>query len=119
MEVHMARTRLLSILTVILVIAPANAETYRDSLYHFDFARPGVWTHWPATSLNSANQFARKRAPGPSIAYLAVSQPTDNLLGTYPYMLIQVQKHKSANSSYEEIERGLTQATRSSTRELQ
>src|SRR5262245_44264500 len=118
MEVHMARTRLLSILTVLLVIAPANAETYRDSLYHFDFAMPGGWTRWPAATLNSANQFARKRAPGHSIEYLAGFQPTGNLLGTYPYMLIQVQKHKSANSSYEEIERGLTQATRSATREL-
>ncbi len=109
--------QLCAALTLAVVVAPAHAETFRDAAYHFEFSMPGGWIRWPAATLNAANQFARQRAPGHAIEFSAGFQPRGNLLGTYPYMLVQVQKHASAGSSYEEIERGLTQATRSAARE--
>jgi hypothetical protein len=118
-DMHMARHyKLFSALTLVLVLAPANAETFRHAAHHFDFSMPGGWTRWPAATLYSANQFARQRASGHQIEFLAGFQPKGNLLGTYPYMLIQVQGHSNSSCSYEEIESGLTQATRSAAREL-
>lgn len=95
-----------------------EAGTYQDPANHYDFALFDNWIRWPNETLEMANQFARSRSLGHNIQFAAGFQRKGQPLGTYPYMLLQIQQHSNVNSSYEEIERGIAAASGKATRQL-
>lgn len=115
----MIRTRMVSTALVFLALASqGSAGTYEDKANHFDFALPADWIPWPRETLQMANNFARSRAGAHQIEFKAGYQPRSRMVGSYPYILVQVTPHSNGNTSYDAIEASLAKASKTAAQEV-
>lgn len=115
----MIRTRMVTTGLVFLgLVGPAIAGIHEDKANHFDFALPADWIPWPSETLQMANSFARSRALGKDIQFKAGFQPLRNMVGSYPYILVQVIKNPNGNSSYDAIEASLAKVSKTAAQEV-
>jgi hypothetical protein len=81
-------------------------ETYRDTEHHFSFDIPQRWGKMSRTELDKIDEVLRQRGLT-QVRYETGFRPLGSALGSYPYILLQVQSLKTAGVSYAEIQRTL------------
>lgn len=80
---------------------------YRNATHHFSMELPTGWTEMSDLELARLNELMQKRSLGPKVEYAAGFRPANSAIGTFPYILLQVQKLRAADISEEELQRAL------------
>lgn len=103
-----------AITLILLCAAAARAERYRNPQRHYSLELPEGWQEMAAQEISTINQFAQTLSP--VLSYETGFRPRNSAPGSYPYVLIQLQR---AASSYDAIERSLEKEVQGAVKQIE
>lgn len=86
---------------------PRVLDKHRDHEFHFSLTIPDGWRRMSRKEQDLIRAVVRQRGFDDIVQYETGFRPDGSALGTFPYVLIQVHKIKTAGMSYQQIQDSL------------
>jgi hypothetical protein len=97
---------------VCLLVLPSGtalAETHSDAAHHFTLELPSGWKAMSPSEVEQINTTSRQLMGSKAPHYEGGFRRASDPLGTYPYILVQLTPGRTAGTSYDEIQKSLSQ----------
>jgi hypothetical protein len=99
--------------------AEARAETYSDPIRHYTVELPAGWQVMPADELNQVNAAVREMSLPLTVVFDAGFRPAGRPVGSYPYVLVQMNRTPTTGATYEDIESAFSQQAKGAVQKVE